>query len=201
MTFDTWLLYLAAVTGLAMAPGPNSLLALCHGATLGCRKTLPTIAGGVSGFILVVSLAMLGIGSLMAASAHLLTALKYLGGAYLIWLGIQLWRSPGLNLQQQPQAGNGISRYRQGLLAAIVNPKVLLFFGAFLPQFMSPDTPFWSQFVILVGTFVAVEFLVELIVAAMASHLRPWLGRHGKAFNRSCGGLFAALGASLPLSQ
>ncbi|MCF1428025.1 MAG: LysE family translocator [Shewanella sp.] len=202
MSFDTWLIYLAAVTALALTPGPNSLLALCHGATLGCRRTLPTIAGGVLGFILMISLAMMGIGSLMTASASLLSLLKYLGGAYLVYLGIQLWRSPGLQLNiQDAVQPNWRAQCQQGFLAAIANPKVLLFFGAFLPQFMSPDAPFWQQFILLVGTFAAVECLAELVVAMLASRLRPWLSRHGSAFNRVCAGLFASLGVSLPLSQ
>ncbi|MGF1686590.1 LysE family translocator [Photobacterium japonica] len=203
MSLEAWFLYLFAVTGLACAPGPNGMLALSHGAMYGRKKVLATICGGVSGFILVIALSMFGIGSLMMASSHMLTVFKWLGGAYLIYLGIQLWRSPGIQLNQDAHVDDkgNTARYRQGMLAAISNPKVLLFFGAFLPQFMNTEQPLWLQFVILAGTFAAVEFCVEFMVACIAHQLRPWLEKSGQRFNRGCGAVFALLGASLPLSQ
>ncbi|KHT62552.1 amino acid transporter LysE [Photobacterium gaetbulicola] len=202
MTLQTWLLYLVAVTGLAFAPGPNGLLALSHGALYGRRKTLPTILGGVTGFIGVIAISMLGIGSLMMASAHVLSALKWLGGAYLVYLGIQLWRAPAITLENKAIVDSGQwARFRQGLLAAVSNPKVILFFGAFLPQFMTPNEPLLTQFFILATTFAVVEFCVEFFVACIAHQLRPWLKKSGQRFNRGCGSVFALLGASLPLSQ
>src|SRR6478752_3742761 len=91
MEFHDWLLYLAASIGLSLSPGPNGLLALTHGALHGRRKALFTISGGVSGFVLVIALSMFGIGALLQASVVWLTVLKWLGGAYLVWLGIQPW--------------------------------------------------------------------------------------------------------------
>lgn len=203
MTLETWLLYLVAVTGLAFAPGPNGLLALSHGAIYGRKKVLATIFGGVTGFIFVIALSMFGIGSLMMASSHVLTVFKWLGGGYLIYLGIQMWRSPGIQLGQleRGQDKGNLARFRQGGLAAISNPKVLLFFGAFLPQFMNSEQPIFIQFVIMAGTFAVVEFSVEYLVACIAHQLRPWLEKSGQRFNRGCGTVFALLGASLPLSQ
>ncbi|PSW16879.1 LysE family translocator [Photobacterium sanctipauli] len=203
MPFETWLLYLVAVTGLAFAPGPNGLLALSHGALYGRKKVLATIFGGVSGFILIIALAMFGVGAAMQASSHALSILKWAGGLYLIYIGIQLWRSPTIDMNTATQAtskGAG-SLFRQGFFAAISNPKVLLFFGAFLPQFMTSDSPIIPQFIILALTFAVVEFGVEYFVACMAYKLRPWLENKGKQFNRGCGSVFALLGASLPLSS
>ncbi|PSU33892.1 LysE family translocator [Photobacterium lutimaris] len=202
MTLETWVLYLVAVTGLAFAPGPNGLLALSHGALYGRKKTLPTILGGVTGFMGVIAISMFGIGSLMMASAHVLSLLKWIGGAYLVYLGIQLWRSPTITLETTSANDLGnTARFRQGLLAAIANPKVILFFGAFLPQFMTPETSLLAQFIILAATFAVVEFSVEFFVACIAHQLRPWLQKSGQRFNRGCGSVFALLGASLPLSQ
>jgi threonine/homoserine/homoserine lactone efflux protein len=96
MALHTWLIYLTAVIGLSLTPGPNGLLALSHGALYGHRKTLYTVAGGVIGFVVLIALSMFGIGALLQASANALITLKWLGGAYLIWLGIQLWRAPAL---------------------------------------------------------------------------------------------------------
>ena len=140
MALHTWLIFVTAVLGLALTPGPNGLLALSHGALYGHRKTLFTVSGGVLGFTLLIGLSMLGIGTLLQASAHALSILKWLGGAYLIWLGIQLWRAPPLHLSmaEHAVARSGFTLFRQGLLSALSNPKVILFFGAFLPQFLDP---------------------------------------------------------------
>lgn len=93
MALDTWLIYLLASIGLSLTPGPNSLLALTHGALYGARRTLFTIIGGVFGFCALIALAMFGLSALLQASASVLSVLKWVGGAYLVWLGIQLWRS------------------------------------------------------------------------------------------------------------
>ena len=94
MSLNTWLVYLLASIGLSLAPGPNGLLVLTHGALHGSRRTLFTIVGGVLGFALLIALSMFGIGALLASSIMLFTILKVVGGAYLVWLGIQVWRAP-----------------------------------------------------------------------------------------------------------
>ncbi|MDH0757828.1 LysE family transporter [Pseudomonas juntendi] len=203
MNLDTWLIYLLASIGLSLTPGPNSLLALTHGALYGARRTLFTIAGGVFGFSALIALAMFGLGALLQASASVLGVLKWLGGAYLVWLGVQLWRSPGLQLELNAgNAGlNNAGLFRQGLLSAMANPKVLLFYGAFLPQFIDPQRGLLLQFVVMAATFASVEFLVEYLLARLAYRVRPWLSKAGKGFNRCCGGLFALIGVALPLSR
>lgn len=203
MNLDTWLIYLLASIGLSLTPGPSSLLALTHGALYGARRTLFTIVGGVFGFSALIALAMFGLGALLQASASVLGVLKWLGGAYLVWLGVQLWRSPGLQLELNAgNAGlNNAGLFRQGLLSAMANPKVLLFYGAFLPQFIDPQRGLLLQFVVMAATFASVEFLVEYLLARLAYRVRPWLSKAGKGFNRCCGSLFALIGVALPLSR
>ena len=203
MALHTWLIYLVAATGLSLTPGPNSLLALTHGALHGHRRTLCTVAGGALGFVLVIALSMLGIGALLQASASALWVLKWLGGAYLVWLGVQLWRAPPLQLQASAGAPSPrrSQLFRQGLFAAVSNPKALLFYGAFLPQFLDPARSLWLQFVVMAGTFAAIECVVEVLLARMAHRIRPALERFGKRFNRVCGGAFAAMGVALPLAR
>ncbi|MHA7599319.1 LysE family translocator [Alicycliphilus sp. T452] len=204
MALHTWLLYLVAALGLSLTPGPNSLLALTHGALHGHRRALYTIAGGALGFACVIALSMVGIGALLQASAHALLVLKWVGGAYLVWLGVQLWRAPPLRLEASADAARASHRgmmFRQGLLAAVSNPKALLFYGAFLPQFIDPQRSLWWQFAIMAGTFCAIECLLEYLLARMAHRIRPALQRFGKRFNRVCGGAFAVMGASLPLTR
>ncbi len=201
MDIHTWLIYLLAATGLSLSPGPNGLLALTHGALHGRRKAMYTIVGGALGFVIVIALSMFGIGALLQTSLVWLTVLKWLGGAYLVWLGIQVWRSPSLSLEAassaEPRAG--WSMFHQGALSAITNPKATLFFAAFLPQFMDPHGSLLLQFIVMASTFAAVEIATEFFIASMANRISPWLRRVGRRFNQVCGGVFVAIGVALPL--
>ena len=88
---------------------------------------------------------------------------------------------------------------RQGALAALTNPKGVLFFAAFLPQFIDPSRSLWAQFAIMAGTFAVVESITELVIAGTAARVRPWLQRVGRQFNQVCGGVFMLIGVALPL--
>ena len=201
MDTHTWLIYFLAATGLSLSPGPNGLLALTHGALHGRRKAMYTITGGALGFVIVIALSMFGIGALLQTSLVWLTVLKWAGGAYLIWLGIQVWRSPPLSLDasgsSEPRAG--WSMFQQGALSAITNPKAILFFAAFLPQFLDPHRSLFLQFIIMASTFAAIEIATEFFIASMANRISPWLRRVGRRFNQVCGGMFMAIGVALPL--
>ena len=201
MNFNTWLIYLLAAIGLSLSPGPNGLLALTHGALHGRLKALYTIFGGALGFIAVIALSMFGIGALLKTSLVWLTVLKWVGGAYLIWLGIQVWRSPpiGIEVRASAQPGAGWWLFQQGALSALTNPKGLLFFTAFLPQFIDPARSLFVQFVIMAGTFAVIEIATEVLIASMAHRISRWLRRVGRRFNQACGGLFVAIGLALPL--
>lgn len=200
MDLQTWLLYTLAAVGLSLTPGPNGLLALTHGALYGTRKTIFTILGGSVGFTAVIGLSMFGIGALLAANVGLLVVLKWLGGAYLVFLGIQVWRSPSLaESRTEVKSASGGKLFQAGLLSAISNPKGILFFVAFLPQFIEPAGSILIQFLIMAATFVVIEFLYELLVASLADKIQPWLRRVGKNFNRVFGSVFIAIGALLPL--
>jgi threonine/homoserine/homoserine lactone efflux protein len=200
MALHTWLIYLAAAIGLSLSPGPNGLLALTHGALHGRRMTLWTIFGGSFGFVAVIALSMFGIGALLQTSLVWLTVLKWLGGAYLVWLGIQVWRAPalGVELMALSSERGGWSLFRQGALSAMTNPKGILFFAAFLPQFIDPARSLVMQFLIMAGTFAGIEVITEFLIASTAHRIRPWLERSGKRFNQACGGIFIAIVAALP---
>jgi homoserine/homoserine lactone efflux protein len=89
--------------------------------------------------------------------------------------------------------------FRQGALSALTNPKALLFFAAFLPQFIDPARSLVLQFAIMAGTFALIEIATEMLIARMAHRISPWLRRVGRRFNQACGGLFMAIGVVLPL--
>jgi threonine/homoserine/homoserine lactone efflux protein len=201
MELTNWLIYFLAVLGLTFTPGPNGLLALTHGAIYGSRKTIATILGGSVGFATVIGLSMFGIGALLAASAQLLIVMKFVGGAYLIWLGIQVWRSPSLG-ETKAEVETDVSAFslfRQGALAALTNPKGILFFVAFLPQFIDPNISLFTQFLVMALTFVIIEFIYEYAVASLANKIKPFLAKFGKKVNRVFGGIFMAIGIALPL--
>jgi len=201
MQLETWLLYTLAAIGLSLSPGPNSLLAMTHGALHGARMAAFTIAGGVVGFTLLIALSMFGIAALLESSIVWLTILKWVGGAYLVWLGIQVWRSPPLHLEMAAAAEppRRARLFSQGALSATTNPKGILFFAAFLPQFIDPARSLFVQFLIMASTFAVTEALTEIGLASTAHRIRPWLARVGKRFNHACGAIFMAIGAALPL--
>lgn len=201
MALHVWLVYTVAALGLSLSPGPNSLLALTHGALHGRRKALYTLVGGSLGFLLIIALSMFGIGALLKASVVWLTVLKWIGGAYLVWLGIQVWRSPPIRVTHTAATTrvSGASLFRQGFLAAATNPKGILFFAAFLPQFVDPNRSVVTQFLLMSATFVVIEFVTEYLLASLAQQVTTWLSRVGRMFNRTCGAVFVGLGALLPL--
>lgn len=201
MDLNTWIVYTLAATGLSLSPGPNSLLALTHGALHGRRRALFTVFGGACGFVILMALSMFGIGALLQSSLVWLTVLKWLGGAYLVWLGVQVWRSPPISLQHDATAmpRSGASMFGQGALSALTNPKGILFFAAFLPQFIDPSRNLPLQFVVMAGTFALIEVATEVLLASAAQRISPWLKRVGRRFNQVCGGLFVAIGVALPL--
>ncbi|MDA3002650.1 MAG: LysE family transporter [Actinomycetota bacterium] len=201
MELGTWLLYTAAALGLSLTPGPNGLLALTHGALYGVKKTSFTIAGGALGFTVIIALSLFGIGALLAASTELLVVLKWIGGAYLVWLGIQVWRSPAVGATRGPSGtvATRVTVFRQGLLAAITNPKGILFFVAFLPQFLVTDSPLLIQFAVMTVTFVGIEIITETLIAFGSEKVQPFLAKFGKRVNQTFGGIFIAIGIALPL--
>jgi threonine/homoserine/homoserine lactone efflux protein len=203
MDLHTWIFYAAATLGLSLSPGPNGLLALTHGAAHGWRRTIYTVCGGVFGFVVLILLSMFGIGALLQASLVWLTVMKWIGGAYLMWLGLHVWRSPPVQVSAGAPAGrrSGASMFCQGALSALTNPKALLFFAAFLPHFIDPARSLVTQFVAMAATFAAIEFATELLIAGTAQRITAWLARVGRRFNQVCGGLFIALGATLALKE
>jgi len=202
MTLELWIIYALAAIGLSLTPGPNGLLSLTHGVQFGLARTVFTVAGGVSGFMVLVAASLAGLGALLAASETAFTVAKWIGAAYLVYLGIRLWRAPPPKVSASPNddIGREVGAARlfvQGFLVAISNPKALIFFAAFLPQFMVPGESYLVQLIVLGGTFGVVEFCYELVLAGMAQKIAPWLGRHGTWFNRIAGSTFVGIGGLL----
>lgn len=205
MTLELWIVYALAAFALALTPGPNGLLCLNHAVRFGFRRTVFTALGSITGMLILIALSLAGLGAIMAASSTLFGIVKWVGAAYLVWLGIGLWRArapvvalaevTGLDLISRRKAG------LQGMLVALSNPKAILFFATFLPQFMQPTTPLWLQFLILGGTLAVIEFGYELVLAGAAQRLAGWLGRHARTFNRVTGAAFIGVGGMVLVTE
>ena len=206
MTLSTYLLYLAAVALLVLSPGPTMLMCMTYSLQHGPRKALAAAAGSVTAVLGTMLLSALGLGALLAASETAFWVLKAAGAAYLIWLGIKTFRSKTTVFDRMPVDGQPAKAavparklYIQGLIVGGSNPKALLFFTAFFPQFLDPAAAWAPQFAVLASTFVAFEFTVLTLCALGVARLAPVLrsGTRMRWFNRISGGLFTLMGTLL----
>jgi threonine/homoserine/homoserine lactone efflux protein len=202
MTLTTYLLYLAAVVLLIVTPGPTMLMCMTNALNHGPARAMTSVAGAITAVLGVMVLSAAGLGALLAASETAFTIAKVVGAAYLVWLGIKTFRSQAV-VQAQTQAPRARSFYIQGFLVGASNPKAILFFAAFFPQFLNPAAPMLAQFAILSLTFVACEFTVLTLCALGVARLVPLVRESGPArwINRVCGSLFALMGGLLLLSK
>ena len=204
MTLSSYLLYLAAVALLVLSPGPTMLMCITTALNYGPRQAMTGVAGSVSAVLGVMLLSALGLGALLAASEIAFTAAKVLGAAYLIWMGIKTFRSKAvLEPSQYAEKLPSNSFFIRGFLIGASNPKALLFFAAFFPQFLNAALPFAPQFAILALTFIVFEFTVLTLYALGVSRIAPLLRQSGPVrwINRICGGLFAVMGGLLLLTR
>lgn len=178
MDLNLWLAFVAASTALLLIPGPTVLLVLSYALSKGRSVAVASAAGVASGDFIAMSLSLAGLGALVAASATLFTVLKWVGAAYLIWLGIKLIRSApstGLALPETQITARGV--FAHNMMVTALNPKSIAFFIAFVPQFVTPGSPLLPQFAILVTTFVTLAALNALAYALAADRLRRVISR------------------------
>lgn len=197
MSIETWLAFAAASAVLLVIPGPTILLVISYALGRGMRTAIPVAVGVALGDFTAMTLSMLGVGALLAASSLLFTALKWAGAAYLIWLGIQLWRAGGtLEAKPRNDAAPAVRMLGHAWLVTALNPKSITFFVAFLPQFIDRNADFWSQMLIFEATFICLAFANALGYALVASRART-LVRSERAigmFNRVGGTLLIGAG-------
>lgn len=206
MSWTMWLAFLAAALVIAVSPGPGAVLSMSTGLRYGYAAALRAIAGLQIALLLQLCVVALGLGAVLATSEAAFAVVKFAGAAYLIWLGVQKWRSPpepiggdgeGLRVQSRRQL------YAQGILVNLTNPKAIVFIAALVPQFIVPDRPQWPQFAIIGATMVAVDMMVMSCYALLATRFRPLLRdpRLLRLQNRIFGGLFVGAGAMLAASS
>lgn len=189
-----------------MTPGPTVLLALSNGSRFGIAVAGYGIAGAAISDAVLIAAAGLGLGAILAASALWFSVVKWIGVAYLVWLGVQMMRSSGqlgpvANSSQTNRSGtfrNNTAVFRKSFLVAVTNPKGYLFFTAFLPQFLIQTEPMFQQYMTLALIFIAVDVVVMATYAGLGAKAVQFLNNLGTLWiDRVCGSLLVALGLAL----
>lgn len=199
MHLDLYLGFILASTILILIPGPNVSLIVANSVAYGTRYGLLTVVGTSSAIVVQLALTALGLTATLGMLAGWFEWIRWIGVAYLLYLGIRQWTTPPVDLTRtmpQPRSFRAIAL--RGFLISLTNPKTLLFYGAFFPQFLSPDAPLGPQVALLSLTFFVIAAGLDAGWALLAGRVRGVLAMRGKLRNRLSGGLL--IGASIGLA-
>jgi threonine/homoserine/homoserine lactone efflux protein len=205
-TLAHWVTFVSAAVLLNLSPGPDIAFILGHTIKSGIRSGFAALFGVWSGACIHVLMTAAGLSAILAASALAFSAVKWIGAAYLIWLGVQALRSRGEGawIRETDQAPVKSRIYRQGILVSLLNPKVAIFFLAFLPQFVVEGAgPAWAQLLLHGSLIIAVAAFIEPPLVLLGGRLAGALRRNRKFglwLDRGLGTLFVALGIRLAIS-
>jgi threonine/homoserine/homoserine lactone efflux protein len=201
MSVETWLAFAAASAIMLAIPGPTILLVISYALGHGRKTALATVTGVTLGDFTAMTASLAGLGALLAASSSLFTILKLIGAAYLMFLGIKLWRAPIVvgpmgdndNLPEERPLKILLHSY----VVTALNPKSIVFFIAFVPQFLDMSKPFLPQTLILEATFLTLAALNSLVYVFVADMARGFIRKASvqRAVNRTGGTLLIAAGA------
>ena len=178
MSIQLWVGFVLASSLLLVVPGPTVMLVTGQALAHGRRSALATVPGVALGDLTAITLSCAGLGAVLATSAGLFTLLKLAGAAHLLWLGLKLSRTappPVDGAPPPPRAARSL--FAEAYLVTALNPKSIMFFVAFVPQFLVPTSPLLPQLLILIPTFVALAALNAALFALLAGSLRGRLGR------------------------
>ncbi|MDA8585647.1 LysE family translocator [Rhodobacteraceae bacterium] len=199
MDFSLWLAFAAASTALLLIPGPTVLLVLAYAIGQGRRIAVPTALGVAVGDLIAMSASLAGLGALVLASASLFTALKWVGAVYLIWLGVKMIRgakSTALDLETTEGTIAPRAAFLNAAAVTALNPKSIVFFIAFVPQFLNPGALLFGQSIVLIATFVGLAGINALAYALLADKMRQAIRRPNVIawMTRAGGGALVAMG-------
>lgn len=198
MTLEIWIAYVVATTVLLMIPGPTVLLVTGYAISGGGRTGWWTVPGVVLGDAVAMVASLAGLGALLAASASAFAVLKWVGAAYLVFLGIRMWRAePTIDDEQNREDIGRWALTAHAFYVTALNPKSIAFFVAFMPQFVARSAPIIPQLLILGLTFLALAFVNISAYAALAAAMRKQMRSPGlvRAMNRAGGSIL--IGASI----
>jgi threonine/homoserine/homoserine lactone efflux protein len=200
MSLQLYLAFVAACIALALLPGPVVTLVIANGLRHGTRAALVNMAGVQAGLAIVIGIVAVGLTSLIATMGYWFDWVRFAGAAYLVWLGIKLIWSPveGVSADAPPPPRGGF--FLQGFVVLLANPKVLVFFGAFIPQFMDMSKDHVSQVALLGITFMVIAGLTDAIYALLAGRARRFFSaRRTRLLSRISGGFMVGGGIWLAL--
>lgn len=204
MTIEWWLAWLLTTSILSLSPGSGAINTMSTGISHGYRGAVASIAGLQVGLASQIVLVGIGLGALFSQSVLAFEVLKWAGAAYLIWLGIQQWRSAGaIDLQAVAKAMPRRKLFKRAVLVNLTNPKSIVFLAALFPQFIIPHQPQAMQYLVLGITTVVVDIIVMTGYATLAKHIAVWIKgpKQMKLLNRLFGGMFMAVGALLACAR
>ena len=201
MSLQAYLAFVAACIALALLPGPVVTLVIANGLRHGTRAALTNIAGVQAGLTIVIGIVAVGLTTMMATMGYWFDWVRFAGAAYLVWLGIKLIRFPveGVSADEPPAPPRG-GFFLQGFLVLLSNPKVLVFFGAFIPQFMDMNKDHVTQVALLGVTFMITGAITDSIYALLAGRARLLFSRERtRLVSRISGGFMIGGGLWLAL--
>jgi threonine/homoserine/homoserine lactone efflux protein len=207
MALHVWFIFSVAYLITTLSPGPNVLLVIRNTLRYGARGTLATLAGNLAAQLFLIVLVALGVGALVAAMPMAFLAMKLIGAAYLIYIGlVQLLRRQGLSSTAMQASLPRVSSpkvFGEALLVSISNPKTLIFFSAFLPQFIEPGRSLFTQFTVMYLTIALIVVTVHCMYSLSLSRLSKQLSasRWVVAIKRASGALFIGLGVKLLMAR
>ena len=204
MSLQVYLAFVAACIALALLPGPMVTLVIANGLRHGTRAALTNIAGAQLGLGIVIGIVAVGLTSLMATMGYWFDWVRFAGAAYLVWLGVRLIRAPGqtIDAEAAPPASPRGGFFLQGLLVTLSNPKVLVFFGAFIPQFVDLEKDHFPQVALLGVTFMVTGAITDSIYALLAGRARRFFSaRRTRLLSRISGSFMIGGGVWLALTR
>jgi homoserine/homoserine lactone efflux protein len=201
MSLSTWLAYLLATIILSITPGPGVFSSLSSGLRHGLRLGAWNCFGMQAANLLVVGIVSLGLGAILLASETLFSAVKWIGVAYLVYLGIAVWRAPPRGFEEDASDNAHTMRevFMRGFWVNATNPKSIIFFAAILPQFIDVARPQTPQYAILAATTFVVDLVTMLAYTALAARVFRAMRDPSRLrwINRTLGGAFVACGLAL----
>jgi threonine/homoserine/homoserine lactone efflux protein len=202
MSLQLYLAYIAACIALALLPGPIVTLVIANGLRHGTRAALTNIAGVQAALTIVIGIVAIGLTSLMATMGYWFDWVRFAGAAYLVWLGVKLIREPvlGIKAEAPPPPRGGF--FLQGFLVALSNPKLLVFFGAFIPQFVDLERDHLSQVALLGITFMIIAGATDAAYGLLAGQARAFFSaRRTRLVSRISGSFMIGGGIWLALTR
>ena len=200
MSLSLWLTYLVATIILSLSPGPGVFSSLSSGINHGFRMGVWNGIGMQAANFILICVVSLGLGAILLASEALFTAVKWIGVAYLVYLGIVTWRSPPKAFHEEQDADRSAKDvFLRGFFVNITNPKGIIFFAAILPQFIDVQAPQATQYTILAATTLLVDLVVMSGYTALAAKVLRVMRDPSRLrwVNRTLGGAFVAAGVAL----